>query len=88
MPTVTVDGKTATAVQSGNFYYVDVEDIAAQDLEKTYEFAVGGYTVTCCALTYGSLLSENDDNKTWSLMNALLAYYEAAEDYFNSEVTA
>ena len=85
MPAILVDGKSVEAVADGTagFYYVDLADISAKDLDKDFEFQVGDCKVKCCALTYGlSVLGIESDNKTVNLVKALYAYNQAANNYF------
>ena len=83
------DGKDVEVVadQMEGFYYIDLVDIDAKDLDKDFEFQVGNCKVQCCALTYGlSVLGDSEsDNKTVNLVKALYAYNQAANDYFENE---
>ena len=69
------------------FYYIDLVDIDAKDLDKDFEFQVGNCKVQCSALTYGlSVLGDGEsDNKTVNLVKALYAYNQAAKDFFGNE---
>ena len=85
MPTtIQVNGADVTPTQSGDFYYVDMEDIHARNLQTNYTFAIGENTVSCSALSYGCLV-QNDDNKSVNLVKALYAYSEAAKAYFGTD---
>lgn len=83
------DGKDVEVVadQMEGFYYIDLVDIDAKDLDKDFEFQVGNCKVQCSALTYGlSVLGDSEsDNKTVNLVKALYAYNQAANDYFENE---
>lgn len=84
-----VDGQVVTPTKSGNagLYYVEVKDIAAQDLGVVHTFRVGSLSVTnFSALSYVKAVFEYDksteDNK--NAMTALYLYYQAAKKYFET----
>lgn len=73
----------AKADQTEGFYYIDLVDISAKDLDKDFEFQVGNCKVQCSALTYGlSVLGMESDSKTVNLVKALYAYNQAANEFF------
>ena len=84
----TIDGKEVQPVQSGtgNIYYVEVNDIAAQDLERAHVFTAGNITVSnYSALSYvnKALDSEKSSENNKKAAAALYLYWNAAEAYFS-----
>ena len=86
--TFKIDNEVVTPVQSGNngLYYVEVRDIAAQDLETSHTFSAGQLELSnfsalshvYSVLNYAQSASENKN-----AMAALYLYWQAAEKYFN-----
>ena len=83
-----IDGKEVQPVQSGdsNLYYVDLNNIAAQNLEKAHVFTAGNITVSnYSALSYvnKALDSESSSENNKKTAAALYLYWNAAEAYFS-----
>lgn len=84
----TVDGKTVQPRQSGdsNVYYIELNNIAAQDLEQAHTFTAGGITIgNYSALSYvnKALDSEKSSENNIKAAAALYLYWNAAEAYFS-----
>ena len=85
--TFKIDGKEVTPTKSGNkgLYYVEVNDIAVQDLDEAHTFTAGNLEVSnYSALSYvgnviGKESSSENNRKTAA---ALYLYWNAAEKYF------
>ena len=73
-------------VKSTVIYYVEIPDIAAQDLEQMHTVQVGGLTVRYGGLSYVNQINNlaAATNAQKDMAKALFAYWKAAEDYFNS----
>ena len=83
---VTVDGTVAMAKKSENrngLYYVEIDDIAACDLDHTYTVVIGGYTVKCGALSYVRAAISSENANTINMVKSLYIYHIAAKAYFN-----
>ena len=81
-----VDGKEVKPVQKGSEYYVEIANIAAQDLDAMHTVTVGGLTVRYGGLSYVNQVIKNPQYATEAMTNAakaLFAYNKMAEDYFN-----
>lgn len=84
----TIDGKTVNPVQSGNddIYYVELNNIAAQDLEVAHVFKAGNIIISnYSALSYvnKALDSEKSSENNKKTAAALYLYWNAAEAYFS-----
>ena len=83
----TVDGQMVTPKKSGDdLYYIEVKDIAAQDLDKVHTFTGGNSKIdNYSALSYAKTVLEYEkatiENK--NTMSALYLYWQAAKQYFN-----
>ena len=81
-----VDGQSVTPKKSGDdLYYIEAQDIAAQDLDQVHTFQGGSITVSnYSALSYVKTVlgyeKSTEDNK--NAMSALYLYWDAAEKYF------
>ena len=81
-----VDGQSVTPKKSGDdLYYIEAQDIAAQDLDQVHTFQGGNITVSnYSALSYVKTVlgydKSTEDNK--NAMSALYLYWDAAEKYF------
>lgn len=83
-----IDGQKAEPVKSGNngLYYVEVKNLAAQDLDETHTFKVGNLVISnYSALSYAkSVLDyEKSSEVNKNAMAAMYLYWKAAETYFN-----
>lgn len=81
-----IDGTAAEAIKSINregLYYVEVDNIAAADLNKMYNIVIGGFTVNCGALSYVRAAITSDKVNTVNMVKALYLYHAAAAAYFN-----
>lgn len=84
----TIDGTEVQPVQSGNtnLYYVELNNIAAQDLEKSHVFTAGNITLSnYSALSYvgKALDSDKSSENNKKTAAALYLYWNAAEAYFS-----
>lgn len=89
----TCEGEPLTAVQSGSYYYAEITDIAAQDLDKAYTLTVsyGGEALdvsfSVMAYCYDVLSRETTAARTQALKNtvaALYLYNAEANNYFGA----
>ena len=84
--TFTIDGASVQATKYGSRYYVEVSNIAANDLEQMKTTLVDDgtdtYSITYCGLSYARAAIRNN-YKEADLCRAMYKYYLAAEDYFN-----
>ena len=93
----TAGGKNLGKLKKGNYngneyYYVDIENIGADALDKAYEIIVDGTTIlsNCSALSYARavLNSGTASDKLVNLAKALYLYNKKAETYVASQATA
>ena len=81
-----VDSQSVTPKKSSDdLYYIEAQDIAAQDLDQVHTFQGGNITVSnYSALSYVKTVlgydKSTEDNK--NTMSALYLYWQAAEKYF------
>lgn len=85
----TIDGQEVVPQKSEDdgLYYVDLNNIAAQDLEVTHIFTAGNIKVTnFSALSYVNIALKYKGTKeaNRNVAAALYLYWEAAERYFNN----
>ena len=85
----TVDGKKVTPVKKGEYYYVDIPNIYAKNLDKAFHVEVSTAangviaTIDYSALSYVcKQLKSSDDAQLLDLLRALVLYSQAAEVYF------
>ena len=64
-------------------YVIVIENITATELDTDYTVKIGGYTVTCSALSYVALTHNSADVAYANVVKALYLYNVAAEAYFN-----
>jgi hypothetical protein len=84
--TFTVDGEAVTPVEKEGKYYIEIADIAAQDLDETHTIVVGGLTIQYSGLSYVNTVIKNAETAGEALVNAakaIFAYNKTAEAYFN-----
>lgn len=83
-----VDGKEVSAqVVDGEAYryYVEINDIAAKDLDRAYTVEIGAYKVVYCALSYAyTVLKGTQPLALQLLAQALYEYNRAANEYFKA----
>lgn len=86
--TFTFNGKTLNPVQKGNYYYVEIQNISAQNLDGMYELEVMNnqdssvYTIRYGVYTYvGKVLSNENDEIYLNLMQSLYQYGVSAKQY-------
>jgi hypothetical protein len=91
--TFTCEGETLEADKSGSYYYVDIDGISAEDLDKTYTINVSckgeSFDINYSVLTYcyNVLKKTATDEDTMELKNTMAALYlynQSAEKYFSS----
>lgn len=83
---VKVNGEVVTAKtleQNEKTYYVEVENIAANDLDKKYVIEIGSYKVTYRALSYvyANLANEDTAVSLANVLRAMYLYNRAADAY-------
>ena len=83
--TCTVDGVVVQPHASGSAYFLEIPDIAAQDLDVMHTVTIGGITVTYGGLSYVNqvLRYENAGESLVNTVKALFAYNKMAENFFN-----
>ena len=85
--THTVDGKTvdiqSRVIDEKTWYYLEVADINARNLDTEYTFVIGGYTIKYSALSYAyTTLKSSTETGLLNAVKALYLYSVAAEVYF------
>ncbi len=87
--TFKVDGKKVTPIQKGDYYYVEICNIFAVDLDKNFhvEVSSAAYGVIAeidyCALSYAyKQLKKGEESTLTDLIKALVLYGREAESYF------
>ncbi len=69
--------------QGTNYYYYQIFDISAQDLDFNYTVRIGGCELKLSALTYVyNVLSSSSNQKLIKTVKALYAYNQAANNFF------
>ena len=85
-----VGGKELTPVQGDQGWYVEIPDIYARYLDKTYVLTASGaegkiFTLRYSALSYAkNVLEKNEDPTLMDLARAVFRYSQAADAYFDS----
>jgi hypothetical protein len=81
----TVNGKAVTPTYyGGNYYYIEVENIAAGNLGTAYQVSVDGATVRYSAMSYVHttiVKSRGTADTTLATAKMLYLYYKAALEY-------
>lgn len=85
-----LDGTTVTPKErTANSYCVDLENIAAPNLDVPHTFSITGgggtYSIYCSALTYALLIKDHSDVNVQNLGKALYLYNKAANDFFRTD---
>ena len=85
-----IDGKKVAPAKSGNtgLYYVELSDIAAQDLDEAHTFTAGNLEISkYSVLTYvgKALESEKSSENNKNTAAALYLYWNAVEKYFAAQ---
>ena len=92
--TVTCGGKNMEVKESGGFYYVEVTDISARNINKMYDITVSNGTDTSTAhhgplgYAHWALLQENPDAQRLALQRTMMGLYrynQSAETYFAAQ---
>jgi hypothetical protein len=75
--TFTLDGNTVlNSVKKGDYYYVQIPNITADNLDTMYTVSVGGFSIKYAALSYAySALTNNNSVATTQLQDLLKALY-------------
>lgn len=78
-----MDGKPVTAQHNEQGWYIELADIGADELSKSFTAKVGGCSMTFSALsyTYSVLASEKSKSSIHKLARAIYAYSMAADNY-------
>ncbi len=80
--TFTVDGEEVAPTEKDGSYFIEYQDIKAQDLDVMHTFTCGGITVRYSALSYvNQVMTACDSGETYDMACALYAYWQAAENY-------
>ena len=87
--TFKVDGKKVTPVKKGSYYYIEIKDVAAKDLDKSFHVEVSTKTEgVIVTLDYSAMsyiykqLATGESGTLIDLMKALVLYNQAADAYF------
>ena len=87
--TFKVDGKTVQPVRKGSYYYIEINNVVAKDLNRTYHVEVSSATSgVIISLDYSALsyvyktLSKGENSTLTDLLKALTLYSQAADAYF------
>ena len=75
------------SVKTTDMFYIEIPDIPAEELDKTYTVTVGDYSVTAGALTYvyntlNKYAESSDNTDLCNVIKALYKYIEAAKGYY------
>lgn len=79
-----IDGTSVTPVKSGEYYYIKISNIAAQDIDKFYTVTVNDFTLKYSALSYvyaALSLTEEGNENLHNLCKSLYSYNSEADDY-------
>ena len=87
--TFKVDGKKVTPVKKGSYYYIEIKDVSAKDLDKSFHVEVSTKTEgVVVSLDYSAMsyiykqLATGESGTLIDLMKALVLYNQAADAYF------
>jgi len=83
--TFTVNGEAVEATKRGSLYYIELDGIAAKNLEDVQTFTCGGITVEISALSYVNTVLTNAasmDAQLVDVCEALYLYNVAANAYY------
>ena len=87
--TYTIDGtEVALLTLADGTRYIEMANIAAKDLDRTYAFQIGGCVVNVSALGYAHLVVNKGASDDENLKNLLIATYNysiAANAYFGAD---
>ena len=72
----TVNGKTVTQQQEGDYFVITINNIAAQNLSDFYEIAIGGMTIRYSALSYAYAVTSNTSETDTNLVNLVKYLYD------------
>jgi hypothetical protein len=81
-----VNGKLVEAKMASNQYYVEIPNIAAQDLDEMHTVSVGGLTIRYGGLSYVNQVVKNSQyvgKAMTDIAKAIFTYNKMAEAYFN-----
>ena len=88
--TFTVDGQKVTPVQKGDYYYVQITNISARNLDTSFHVEVSSVssgvviTIDYSAFSYAfKQLSKGEESDLTDLMKALVLYNQLANAYFD-----
>lgn len=81
-----IDGNIVAPIREGDsdYWYVDIENIVAADLNRTYELTVGDITVRYSAMSYVYKALPSDDIALVNVVKTLYLYSVAADAYFEN----
>lgn len=70
--------------QKGNFYYVDMTGISAQELDTMQTLTIGDWSIEYSALSYAKAVLERDttNDNLKNVAKALYFYNKSADEYF------
>ncbi len=84
-PSATIGGQAATWGSNADGVYIELADIAAQDIGNTVTITIGSYSYQYSAYNYINLVLGLDDEALLKeTVTALYHYNQAAAAYFNS----
>ncbi len=79
--TITVNGKDAELVASGDKYLLKIDNILAQNLDDSFTVQVGGTTLNYGVFSYGNTALGTSKDTLKNLVRAMYAYNSEAEAY-------
>lgn len=77
-----VSGLGFSGSKEGNYYYIEIKNISAQELDTDIPVKVKGFTVNGSPMSYAyTVLEQSDDDNLQRLVKALYLYNKAANEY-------
>ena len=84
--TFTVAGQEVTAIAANGYYYLEITDISAKDLDTAYDFVISNgtdaFTLTYSALSYAYTTTQAANAEIVKVAQAMYLYNQAANAYF------
>ena len=85
--TFKISGNEVEAKQGDGYYYLELKNINAKDLDTMYTFEIvdgeNSFKLTYSALSYARTAMSTDDAELVKLAQALYLYNQASNEYFN-----
>ncbi len=83
IPEILVNGEKVSARKKGNLYEIKIADILAQNLDAPLTVQAGDLTLDYNAFSYGYLAMKTTDTELQTVVKALYAYNQAADEYLS-----